>query len=220
MKIIKFIPFSKPNLDPPDISKIPQWWKDGEYKINSSSGMKACIPFMEIMMSGYTVNLPFDIYIDTTNKEQIKISWDGPKDGEWTSFIQERPISLGLTIPRPTGHLENHFVWYSQWSFKTPKNHSVLITHPFNRFDLPFTTVSGIIDSDKFYGNGKIPFFVKEGFMGVLKKGTPIFQVFPFKRQTWSHRIDDSEVMKIYRRQITKLTEGSYKKLFWVKKKY
>lgn len=227
MKKITFIPFGgdKP-LAEPSVSKIPQWWKNGESEINHSGhiqpGLKSCIPFMEIMMSGYTINAPFDIYIDSSNKDKINISWDGPQEKDWPFFIQERPSDLGSTIPRPAGHLENHFVWYSQWSWKTPKGYSVLVTHPFNRFDLPFTTLSGIIDSDSFNGNGKIPFFIKEGFTGVISEGTPIMQIIPFKRDKWSHTIDSSSINDVYRNQLRKLSipGNSYKKLFWSRKQY
>jgi hypothetical protein len=227
LKSIKFIPFGgKQILTEPSVSKIPQWWKDGESEINHSGhsqpGLKSCIPFMEIMMSGYVINAPFDIYIDASNKDKIQISWNGPQEGDWPSFIQERPKDLGYTIPRPAGHLENHFVWYSQWSWQVPKGYSVLVTHPFNRFDLPFTTLSGIIDSDTFHGNGKIPFFIKEGFTGVIKEGTPIMQIMPFKREKWKHLIDGSGIKDIYRSQVMKLSKpgSSYKKLFWSKKQY
>ena len=65
MKLIKFIPFMEgKELVRPSVSKIPQWWKDGESTIfNSEPGLKSCIPFMEIMSSGYTINLPFDIFV-------------------------------------------------------------------------------------------------------------------------------------------------------------
>jgi hypothetical protein len=36
--------------------------------------------------------------------------------------------------------------------------------------------------------SGNIPFFIKEGFSGVIPKGTPIAQVIPFKRESWTSK--------------------------------
>lgn len=208
---------------PPSISKIPQWWKDGELLLsNGQAGLKSCIPFMEIMMSGYTINLPFDLFVSKNDDGTINVRWNAPNENGWPRFVDERPKELGETIPRPAGHLPNGFVWSSQWSWKTPKGYSVIVTHPFNRFDLPFTTVSGIIDSDKFQGNGNIPFFLKEDFQGVIPEGTPIAQIFPYKRSKWKSWVDDSGIPDIEKNQISTLREpnGSYKKRFWIKKVY
>jgi hypothetical protein len=224
LKIIKFIPFGgRKKLMPPSVSKIPQWWKDGETVISSGTpGIKLCVPFMEIMKSGYTINLPFDVFVSKNEDGTTNLKWNAPSEAGWPTFIEERPKDLGATIPRPAGHLPNGFVWSSQWSWKTPKGYSVIVTHPFNRFDLPFTTVSGIVDSDKFQGNGNIPFFMKEDFQGVIPEGTPVAQVFPFKRDKWKSWVDDSVLDSIYKNQISKLREpeGSYKKAFWVRKVY
>jgi len=224
LRIIKFIPFGgRKNLMPPSISKIPQWWKDGETSTSAGTpGLKSCVPFMEIMKSGYTINLPFDIFVSRNEDGTTNLRWNAPNEAGWPNFIEERPPDLGKTIPRPAGHLPNGFVWTSQWSWKTPKGYSTIVTHPFNRFDLPFTTVSGIVDSDKFQGNGNIPFFLKEDFQGVIPEGTPVAHIFPFKRDKWKSWVDDSVVESIYKNQIANLREpdGSYKKAFWVKKVY
>jgi len=224
LKLIKFIPFGgRKNLMPPSVSKIPQWWKDGELvQSNGEAGLKSCIPFMEIMMTGYTVNLPFDIFVSKNDDGTINLRWNAPNESGWPTFVAERPQELGKTIPRPPGHLQNSFVWSSLWAWKTPKGYSCIVTHPFNRFDLPFTTVSGVIDSDKFQGNGNIPFFLKEDFQGVIPEGTPIAQLFPYKRTKWRSWIDDSDIPDIQKNQTSTLREpdGSYKKRFWIRKVY
>ena len=224
MRLIKFISFAeKKQLVLPSISKIPQWWKDGEFELpGGANGMKTCIPFMEVMNSGYTINDPFDIFVSKTEEENISVKWNAPNEGKWTEFIQERPKELGFNIPRPAGHSPNHFVWSSLWGWKTPKGYSTLVTHPFNRFDLPFTTLSAIVDSDDFNGNGNIPFFIKENFEGIIPEGTPLFTLFPYKRDKWKSWVDDSEVNKINHKQLKEIRDPgmSYKKRFWKKKVY
>jgi hypothetical protein len=223
VKLVKFISFAeKKQLICPSTSKIPQWWKDGDLDIQGEPGMKSCIPFMEVMNSGYTVNAPFDIFIAKSEEGNISIKWNAPNDDRWPQFIQERPTELGFKIPRPAGHAPNHFVWASLWGWKTPKGYSTLVTHPFNRFDLPFTSLSGIVDSDDFNGNGNVPFFIKENFQGVIPEGTPLFQLFPYKRDKWKSWVDDSTRDDIQYKQLNELRQPgmSYKKIFWKKKVY
>ena len=76
--------------------------------------------------------------------------------------------------------------WTVPWSIETPKGFSLLFTHPLNRMELPFVTMSGIVDTDEYECPVNLPFLIREGFMGVIPKGTPIAQVIPIKREKWS----------------------------------
>ena len=68
----------------------------------------------------------------------------------------------------------------------TPNKYSLLITHPLNRTDLPFLVSSGFVDSDKTQLSfGKLPFFLKEDFEGIIKAGTPYAQLIPIRRETF-----------------------------------
>ena len=63
----------------------------------------------------------------------------------------------------------------------------MFFTHPVNRFDLPFTTLSGLVDCDR-YTDTWIHFpahWHNTRFQGVLPKGTPIAQCIPVKRENW-----------------------------------
>jgi hypothetical protein len=92
-----------------------------------------------------------------------------------------------------------------------------------NRFDLPFTTMSGIADTDKHpLGAGNMPFFLKEDFEGFIPKGTPLFQVFPFKRDNWVSQEDPATYDKAITasKKARSMATGYYRKYVWVKKKY
>jgi hypothetical protein len=104
---------------------------------------------------------------------------------------------------------------------KAPRGYSILITHPLNRFDLPFTTTSGIIDSDGWVPPGNIPFFLQKGFNGVIPKGTPFAHVFPYKRDSWVMSI--SKVLQaraFFDGKIDRSQVGYYKKKYWNRKNY
>jgi len=67
-----------------------------------------------------------------------------------------------------------------------------LFTHPVNRTDLPFTTLTGLVDCDNFHDT-PLNFPARwhdAGFNGVLPKGTPVAQCLPVKREYWTGRCE------------------------------
>jgi hypothetical protein len=213
------------NVPIPAKKMIPQWYKDGEsyyYENNStqaSAGLKTCMPFLDVLTSGYFLVTPFDIYVGKKEDGSLSIEWNAPDP--WGSFVSQRPHESGATIPRPYGHLDAHFVWSNKWGWKTPKGYSTIVTHPYNRFDLPFTTMSGFMDSDKVSINGNIPFFLKEGFYGAIPEGTPYAQIIPVKRKSWK-MIDNGANRDIVAIQNAKINseKAFYKKRAWIRKEY
>jgi hypothetical protein len=66
----------------------------------------------------------------------------------------------------------------SFWTVELEPGWSLLAMHPFNRDDLPFRTVTGLVDADRFNQVG-INFpavWLDEDFEGVLAKGLPVAQ--------------------------------------------
>jgi hypothetical protein len=127
-------------------------------------------------------------------------------------------------FPVPSGHDSDNWAFLGRFGFKVPNGYSVLVTHPLNRFDLPFTITSGIMDADSYFAEGSIPFFLKSNFEGVIERGTPIAQIIPFKKESWSSEVsyDDkymnaSEQVKF---DANSVLSGYYKKMFWNKKTF
>lgn len=228
MKIMRFVPRFKSKeamlIEPiPAKKQIPDWYKNGEttYTMDGAEhpGLKTCKPFIDIMISGYFLLTPFDIYVGKTEDGDLKLSWDA--SDEWDGFIGERTGGIGKTIPIPSGHRTNHLVWSSRWGWKTPKGWSSIVTHPFNRADLPFTTLSGFIDSDNFYGSGNLPFYIKDNFVGTIKAGTPYAQIIPIKRTSWTSFPDYGLISPESIKASNLHREGqAYKNIDWVKKEY
>lgn len=228
MKIMRFVPAlsskEKMLIEPIACKKnIAEWYKDGEstYILDNKEhpGLKTCKPFLDVMIAGYYLLIPFDIHVSKTESGNVKFSWDGPD--EWSDFVGERTGEIGSTIPRPAGHRSNHLVWSSKWGWKTPKGWSSIVTHPINRAELPFTTASGLIDSDNFFGPGNIPFFIKEDFIGTIEKGTPFAQIVPIKRSPWISFADYGLISPNEIRGINLHNHGqAYKTTDWEKKEY
>jgi hypothetical protein len=228
MKLIRFTCSDNTyplNVPIPAKKMIPQWYKDGEtfyIEKNSqqpSAGLKTCMPFLDILTSGYLLVTPFDIFVGKKEDGSLSIEWNSPPT--WEGFVAQRPYASGSTIPRPAGHMDGHFIWSNSWGWKTPRGYSTIVTHPFNRFDLPFTTMSGFMDSDKISVNGNVPFFLKEGFYGVIPEGTPYAQIIPVKRKSWK-MLNNPSNFDLVTQQGAKIhsEKGYYKKKAWVRKEY
>jgi hypothetical protein len=203
---------------------LPDWYKKSEDSFvasngESRSGLKKCIPFFDAMLSGYALVTPADIYVSKNEDGLLVLSWDS--DQEFSDFIVERPAELGKKIPRPAGHFDNHLVFKGYWGINTPKGWSVLITQPLNRFDLPFTITSGIVDSDEFSSAGNVPFFIREDFSGTIPAGTPFAQLIPIKRSSWKivNNLGKQYMQRLHG-QTVREDGNSYKKLMWHRKTY
>ena len=229
MKIIRF--FSEKEFQgvgqPLPIKKfLPQWYKNSELDFvdpdsgQSSAGLKKCIPFLDAMLVGYALVTPVDIFVSKNEDGSLKLGWNSAE--VFKNFISERPKALGEQMPRPAGHYPNHLAFSGFWGFKTPRGYSLLVTHPFNRHDLPWTITSGIIDADKYSTSGNIPFFIKEDFVGMIPAGTPFAQLVPVKRDSWSSIKNDKGIVYLegLQGEVIRQPGKSYKKLFWKRKDF
>lgn len=250
-KKIRFIPhnpYVSDNLKMPQPAKtyLSDWYKNGESAIsndtlkkanlsdkNISAGMKSCIPFFDSMVSGYMIETweSIEIYENSNNNLKWRYVENNPYTNEiqekyniQINMIDERKGDLGATIPRPVGHAYNHMVLKGQWGIRLPKGWSLLMTHPFNRWDLPFTVTSAIMDSDEWWTGGNIPFFFQENWTGVIPSGTPFCQLIPIKRSSWvSYKslLSTSRVQHLSEKVSNRDNNiGWYKKNIWVKKQY
>lgn len=213
---------------------IPEWYKagdrfykgqDGEYFIDPSSGgkmptWKACPAIYDLLVSGYVYRTPCDIVFSETNgRLSAKVV-----DSRYESFLQVRPAMPGFEVPY--GYRQDHFAWFPDWACSVPDGYSVLYTQPLNRYDLPFMTTSGIIDNDKINLPGSMPFFLPNGWSGVIPAGTPFVQLLPFKREDWTSEIIEKDSLTIFNdvksnSQKYRVPDGGvYLKEVWQRRKY
>jgi hypothetical protein len=223
------------SLPGPIIKTIPDWYRkadrfakkeDGEYWEDPNVGgkiatWKACPAIFDIMGTGYTLKTPCDIEFvqRSTNTMAITIA-----DGKYKDFCT--PRQKMSQFEHPKGYYENHFAWFSEWEIKTPPGYSVLYSQPFNRYELPFLTTSGIIDNDKVHLPGSMPFFLVKGFEGVIPAGTPYAQLIPFKREDWKSEVKIEDPSKIASKNHKNSAKyrvpdgGIYKNKVWEPRRY
>jgi hypothetical protein len=87
--------------------------------------------------------------------------------------------------------------------------------------ELPFTTMSGVVDTDDYELPVNLPFLIKEGFMGIVPKGTPVAQVIPIKREAWtSESMKFTKHMSVLYDNLRSVINSSYRLRWWHKKSY
>lgn len=168
----------------PAIKLLPKWWKNASpfEKFNGENipTVKKCGPALDAISSGYFLLTQVDMlyenkkfFYESKNK-QIEI-W---KD-EQSKYYQ------GVE-----GYTNEVYKFINYWIIETPEEWSCLFIHPAGYNDLPFTTISGIVDTDILKSDINPPFRMKSDWSGIIKAGTPIAQVIPIHRKTWSHNIE------------------------------
>lgn len=211
---------------------MPEWFK----KIDKFHGgklsivpyntitVKSCAPFMDAFLTGYCMPAPVDFLVEQTPMGP-KISWswfDIDEIYKETDFVIERDKNMIPTLPIPKGYHDNHFSWGTKQILKVEDGYSLLITHPLNRDDLPFRTLSGVVDANYAMNGGKLPFLLQEGFEGIIKAGTPIAQIIPIKTEPWvlERNTNLLKEAKLARNESVKTIIGWYKNKFWKRKEY
>jgi hypothetical protein len=190
---IKFIAgtdhvFSVREKPTPATQFIPSWWKEmppystGKFDLQPQPTVtaKKCFPLLDGISAGYMVTMWADLLVTQENgiplvrwstTEPVAEAWDWRQSSSY-----EVPEGFSKTV----------FKYLHGWIIETPPGYSCLITHPIGHPNLPFKTLTGIIDTDALTTYANSPFVIKEGFEGIIEKGTPMFQIIPFKRDSWS----------------------------------
>lgn len=160
---------------------LPDWYKMLEGKVDVGVGkstVKRCMPFLDALTMGWIIPLAaeFEFRYDEQAKEieysanfhRELISTHGPQQiGGDTNEMTQFPI----------------LKFHNYWAMKVPDGYSLLITAPFNRHEPRFKVFTGVVDGDNYFNFINAPFLWTGGeYHDVIKKGTPIIQVIPFKR--------------------------------------
>jgi hypothetical protein len=205
---------------------VPKWYKDlsrysGANKLMitdtgaANMSVKSCMPFLDTLTSGYIIKLHCDILVEWQDDDNFTMQWTSDMPP-----LTARSKSVADSVPTANGYTPFSQAWEIKYCFQAPKGYSVLVSHPFNRLDLPFISTSGIVDADKGIGSGGVPFAIKKGYSGIIEAGTPILQLLPFKRDNWQKQmVDASNTVGWSERPRNKIT-GWYKNELWQRKSY
>jgi hypothetical protein len=239
MNTIKFYPFSENTasfapLPIPASRAIPEWYKKqpGIVKNDAAlpsgvvnSTVKKCMPVFDLITAGYMIVAPCDIYVDATDPD--KLSHSVPltlKQFQSDMFATHAPEQYDH-YPIDTSRYHKQLLRIMPfWSVGTPEGYSTLFANPFHRDDSELFAMSAIVDTDTFISDGHLSFLVKKDFKGVIKQGTPLVQVIPFKRDSWTSEevaVDDaSKAISKQRFTIRSVFSNGYKDKLRFKKEY
>lgn len=188
------LPGYEPYLPKPRLASgaLPDWLKampsTAKSKVLAGAEVrtvKQCPPFIDAMRSGIVFPLATDLIV-----ADGEFCWDWDLPTHLAARMSRSPI--GVHVPEqaagfpgaPDAQMVIKFTNF--WTVHLPKGWSMLFTHPVNRFDLPFRTLTGQVDCDG-WSDGFVHFpavWSDPDFSGTLAAGTPVAQGFPVLRET------------------------------------
>ena len=216
---------------------VPDWYKKMSGEIDPTHGdavwqahepqetnftVKRCIPFLDSLTEGFSIALNHDVEIVATDTEATVRS----------KFFKKVPSDLSIGA-HPGGQMlgaeiPNEYLatvalkWINNFVIETPPGYSISFDHPKNRFDLPFYTLSGVVDTDMYPSPVNFPFLVKKNTTVKILAGTPIVQLTVFKRDIWNldkqPLLPTAEGNKILE-SVSSKQPSAYKNHYWHKKK-
>lgn len=188
---------------------------------NIQSGtVKKCIPFLDAASAGFIIPAWSDIEF-VAEGDSLKINF--PQNLPMTESLGQHSIDQISGHPLqdvPYGDMPLKFI--NPWIVKTAPGYSCLFTSPLNHLETRIKILDGVVDTDTYYNQVNFPFLYTGGEgRYLIKKGTPLVQVIPFKRENWNNSWQvkqmDNQKRIATSAKLSTLFYDAYKRLFWHK---
>ena len=180
--------------------------------ITLNTSIKKCMPFIDVMKTGFAIPLWHDIFIrNETAYDNDPTPISQRIDQQLYSLAMQQKNQVDNTTLNTKSLPNIIYKLVNPWKIVTPKGWSCLFISPQHRDDIPIKIMSGVVDTDNHPFPVNLPFFIDKEFAGTVKLGTPIAQVIPFRRVNsklnlrFPNKEDEKEVKKgqaIMKRQI------------------
>jgi hypothetical protein len=199
---------------------IPDEYKKLERFHNDSlhhPTVKTCIPFLDSLTMGYIIPFDQDYVVDPVEND-FSVT---PANRESADFGFHSEVQLPEQWRKITGTNAGKFV--NKWLIKTPPGYSCLFVKPMNRLEPRFEIIAGCVDTDTYINEINFPFILhKRDKQFLIKKGEPMVQVIPFKRESW--KIWSGFYFEKLHSKTLNLLQSKfidrYKNMFWKKKSF
>jgi len=182
-----------------------------------SATVKTCMPFLDSMTAGYIIPFDQDYVVDPIETD-FSITPANLKQDETSNHPK---LQLPDAWRKIAG--DNAGKFHNKWLIKTPPGYSCLFMQPMNRIEERFQIIEGIVDTDNYVNVINFPFLLKKrDKQFLIKKGEPMVQVIPFKRESWK-MWSGFYLEKLHAKTMRMLESewvDRYKKWFWHKKSF
>jgi hypothetical protein len=208
-------PHPKPSTRfiPDQFKKLERFTKNNFH----DNTLKNCMPFLDSLTAGYIIPFDQDYLIDPV-EDDFTIT---PANKKTESIGYHNKKQLPEDWRKKAGEQAGKFM--NKWLIKTPPGYSCMFLKPLNRIEERFDIISGIVDTDKYIEVINFPFTLnKRDKQFIIKKGEPMVQVIPFKRESW--KMWTGFYYEKLHLKTSNLLESKffdrYKSLFWQKKSF
>jgi|TARA_R100001463_G_scaffold60062_1_gene112434 hypothetical protein len=221
----------------PASKALPEWYKNIGPNIGPSTVLednlydkgatiKTCVPVRDLLMSGYIIPLWEELFTEQHSPDSERVfafatSSDQKMQGLYGSQVSRHGASQFKGSPMDKAVRGTRAPKIScPWNFYTPSGYSTLFIAPQYR-ENKIEILPAIVDTDVWH-SVQFPFLYK-GIKkkDIIKVDTPVIQVIPFKRESWTSNLELETEPK--GRQLygiwTKIQHG-YKKNFSKKKSF
>jgi hypothetical protein len=169
------------------------------------------------MTAGYIIPFDQDYLVNPVDND-FTIT---PANKEQGDFGYHNKAQLPKEWHKTTGEAAGKFI--NKWLIKTPPGCSCLFIHPMNRLEERWKIIEGVVDTDNYINTINFPFILKKrDKQFLIKKGEPMVQVIPFKRESWK-MWSGFYMEKRHGKTLNILSSewvDKYKQMFWSKKKF
>jgi hypothetical protein len=174
------------------------------------------VPFLDSLILGYIIPFDQDYLVDPIEND-FSVT---PANKNASSEFHDKE-QLPKEWQKISGEKVGKFM--NKWLIKTPPGYSCLFVQPMNRMEERFDIIPGVVDTDTYLNLINFPYFLKkrdEQFL--FKRGEPMVQVIPFKREPWKmwsgfyYEKAHSKILNILNNEWM----DRYKKYFWSKKSF
>jgi dUTPase len=205
----------------PTINLLPEWYKDlpenNSNLLNSQNplNVKSCLPVVDYITSGYLIINSYEISLEekTINFQNFLNVQTMRSNENSKNILLYKNFQCPL---QENGIKKTYFKVRLDWNIKTPMGYSCLIIQPFYHKENKYTLLPSIIDTDVYDGEIFVAGYLNSKEIISIMPGDPIVQVIPFKRDSWTMKIEN----KVLHSKIKHFLEKGYKKMFHTLKVY
>lgn len=189
----------------PATSFVPDWYKNiesymgGEKKPTgggeTTGTIKRCMPVFDVITQGYIITTYTDIFVSQKEQPDVNGELKLTPWYEWPSFspISFHPIEQAPNHPNHNGSPYPKLI--NPWGIKTPPGYSTMFMAPVHRSNI-FTILPGVVDTDTYTAPVNFPMVLTDvKFEGLIPAGTPIAQIVPFQRESWTMELGKDEAL-------------------------